>query len=104
MVLEKIGYSQHNWKICGYLKINILILYNQLIPFIQIITIFLEIQGGYTKYPCFICLWDSRADSHHYTQNVWPIRENMDAGDNIMKGQLVDRSSILLPPLTLNLV
>ena len=29
---------------------------------LQIITILLGMQAGYTKYPCFLCLWDSRAD------------------------------------------
>ena len=61
-------------------------------------------QGDYTKYPCFICLWDSRGDNRHYTQNVWPIRENMDPSEhNMMKEQLVDRSNILLPPLHIKL-
>ena len=41
MVLEKIEYSQHNWKICGDLKM---------------ITILLGMQGGCTKYLCCICL------------------------------------------------
>lgn len=41
-VLEKIKYAeQGNWLICGDLKI---------------LTILLGQQGGYTKYPCFLCL------------------------------------------------
>ena len=45
-VFEKLKYSEHNWKICTVLKI-VCMLPGQ--------------QGGCTKYPCFLCLWDSRA-------------------------------------------
>ena len=39
MVLNKLGYSEHNWAICVDFKmVN-----------------FLGQQGGYTKYPCFLC-------------------------------------------------
>lgn len=31
-------------------------------------------QGGYTKYPCYLCLWDSSADALHYKQHSWPKR------------------------------
>ena len=45
-VFEKLKYSEHNWKICTVLKI-VCMLPGQ--------------QGGYTKYPCLLCLWDIRA-------------------------------------------
>ena len=51
-VLESLQYSQHNRKICGDLKM---------------ISVILGLQAGYTKQPCFLCLWDSRADNLHYT-------------------------------------
>ena len=46
VVLEKIAYSQHQWLICVDLKM---------------VNFLLGQQGGYTKYPCFLCLWDSRS-------------------------------------------
>lgn len=45
LVFEKVKYSEHSWLICGDLKI---------------LTILLGQQSGNTKYPCFLCLWDSR--------------------------------------------
>ena len=50
-VLEKIGYYKHNWIICMDLKM---------------VGFLLGLQGGYTKFPCFICLWDSRASEQHW--------------------------------------
>ena len=56
-VLNSLQYGQHNWKICGDLKI---------------VSVILGLQAGYTKYPCFPCLWDSRTDDRHYVQITWP--------------------------------
>jgi len=44
-ILEAIEYEQHKWQVCEDLKV---------------ICMLLGQQSGYTKYPCFICLWDSR--------------------------------------------
>ena len=32
-------------------------------------------QGGYTKYSCFSCLWNSRADDQRYSRKQWSLRE-----------------------------
>lgn len=67
-------------------------------------TLILGLQGGYTKYPCFLCLWDSRADGQHYEQEEWPLRQNFRPGFHNVKYQpLVDPSKILLPPLHIKL-
>ena len=44
-VLEKIGYDQHKWFICVDL---------------EMVNFLLGQQSGFTKYPCFLCMWDSR--------------------------------------------
>jgi hypothetical protein len=44
LVLEKINYQEHQWVICVDLMVNCL----------------LGQQSGYTNYPCFLCLWNSR--------------------------------------------
>ena len=49
-LLTNIAYEQHGWMLCGDLKI---------------ISMLLGQQGGYTKYPCFLCEWDSRDKQHH---------------------------------------
>ena len=45
-VLDLIKYKEHNWIICVDLKM---------------VNFLLGQQSGYTKFPCFICLWDGRA-------------------------------------------
>ena len=89
ILLEKIKYADHQWKICGDLKIA---------------TIILGQQGGFTKNPCFLCLWNVRDREKHYKQNKLTIRNEMTPGsNNVIKDSLVDRLKILLPPLHIKL-
>ncbi|PZC80047.1 hypothetical protein B5X24_HaOG215516 [Helicoverpa armigera] len=89
MVLEKISYAQHQWLVCVDLKM---------------VNFLLGQQGGYTKYPCFICLWDSHARNQHWITKIWPLRENMEVGKaNVINEPLISRENILLPPLHIKL-
>ena len=63
-VLERLKYCVHQCLICVDLKI---------------VKFLLEQQGGHTKYPCFLCYWDSTVNP------------------------LVDRKNITLPPLHIKL-
>ncbi|CAH2105649.1 unnamed protein product [Euphydryas editha] len=65
-LIELIKYKCHNWYICGDLKV---------------ISMLLGLQGGYTKYCCFLCLWDSRAKQDHYKRKIWPVRNEYVPGD-----------------------
>ena len=88
-LLQKIKYADHGWDICGDLKI---------------ITILLGQQAGFTKYPCYLCLWDSRAREKHYKQKIWPQRESFTPGvHNVLFEPLVDPKKILIPPLRIKL-
>ena len=61
-------------------------------------------QGGYTKYPCFLCYWDSRAISQHWVKKNWPEREDLTVGDkNVINEPLVNRDRIILPPFHIKL-
>ena len=61
-------------------------------------------QAGYVKYPCFLCLWDSRADDQHWQKKDWPVREELVVGENnVINEPLVECDSILLPPLHIKL-
>lgn len=51
MVLQKFRYHQYEWLICVDLKM---------------VNILLGQQSGYTKHPCFICMWNSRAKQDHW--------------------------------------
>ena len=49
-LLIKINYAQFKWYVCGDFKM---------------LGFFPGLQGGYTKYSCFLCLWNSGADGEH---------------------------------------
>lgn len=51
----------HSWKTCADLKV---------------VGILLRLEGGYKKYCCFLCEWDSRARSQHYIKRDWRMRIN----------------------------
>ena len=64
----------------------------------------LGLQGEYTKFPCFICLWDSRAREQHWRRKEWPVGEQMVPGEkNILAQPLVERVKIVFPPLHIKL-
>ena len=89
LLLKCLKFEEHQWKICGDLKV---------------VGLILGLQGGYTKYPCFMCLWDSRADSRHFTEKNWQQRDALQPGShNVKEKPLVDPSKILLPPLHIKL-
>jgi len=76
-ILNLLQYSTHNWAFCGDLKV---------------ISMILGLQGGNTKYPCFLCLWDSRARHNHYKVKLWPPRIGSDIGiHNIIEKPLTVR-------------
>lgn len=88
-ILEKIKYQDNQWMVCGDLKI---------------LSMLLGQQAGYTKYPCFLCLWDSRARDQHWTNTDWPPRETLTPGEkNIINTTLIPPEKVLLPPLHIKL-
>ena len=84
-MLLKLDCERHQWAICNNIKM---------------ISILLGQQCRYTKFPCFLCLWDSRAKDKHNVKKVWPVRKQHVPGkNNILYKNLVDLKKILLPPL-----
>lgn len=87
-VLDSVSYQRYQWDICGDFKA---------------LGILLGFQGGYVKYPCFLCLWDSRDTNKQYTKD-WPRREEIQPGVNNVRFQpLVAVEKVLLPPLHIKL-
>ncbi|GFV15382.1 uncharacterized protein TNCV_4834091 [Trichonephila clavipes] len=88
-ILNKLSYSDDKWTICGDLKV---------------ISMLLGQQSGYTKFPCFLCEWDSRDRKQHYVKQTWPIRKVLIPGvKNVERQSLVDPKKILFPPLHIKL-
>jgi len=87
--LEKIRYKEHQWTVCGDLKVLCMLLGQQ---------------PGNTKMPCFLCEWDSRARQEHWDKRDWPARTALVPGEkNIKSTCLVDPGKVLLPPLHIKL-
>ena len=61
-------------------------------------------QIGYTKYPCFLCYWDSRANLKHWCSVSWPEQRSLNCGDrNVINDPFADKNSILLSLLHIKL-
>ena len=88
-VLEKVSHRQHQWIICVDLK---------MVGFLD------GLQGGYKKFPCFLCLWDSRARTELRIKRDWPVRSELIPGSlNALAPPLLKRSKIVFPPLHIKL-
>ena len=83
-VLGKIRYDQHEWDICVDLKM---------------VNFLLGQQYGFTKHPCFLCMWDSRDRAQPYTDKACPLREELVPcrARNIINNPLVSRNRDTLP-------
>lgn len=89
VLLEKIKYTVHKWELCGDLKI---------------LTILLGLKSGFTRHPCYLCLWNSRERKNHYVKKIWPTRESFVASaNNVEREPLVNPYKILIPPLHIKL-
>ena len=85
LLLEAINYNQHQWSLCGDLKV---------------IGLLMGMQAGLAKYCCFLCLWGSRAVALHYKQKDWVSRNAIVPGEYSMQYKpLVDMNKVLLPLL-----
>ena len=88
-ILQCINYEQYKWAICADFKV---------------IAFLTGLQSGYTKFCCFLCLWDSRSRSEHFTRKDWPPRVvHIPGTNNISNVPLVDKHHVLLPPLHIKL-
>ena len=67
---------KYNWEVIGDFKM---------------VAFLMGLQGGFTKFPCYLCLWDSRNTALHYHQRSWPLRSSYDIGaHNVKQTPLVD--------------
>ena len=88
-VMDLLKYHQHGWIICVDLK---------MVSFLP------GQQKGYTKFPYFLCMWDSRERENYWTQKEWPKRDNLKAGmPNVIHEPIVSRDKIFFPPLHIKL-
>ena len=61
-------------------------------------------QSWYTKFPCFLCLWDSRAQNQHYVNKGLPLTTELKPVDkDVIDNPLVSRDIIIFPLLLIKL-
>ena len=78
-----------NWHICVDFKV---------------VAMLTGLQLGYTKFCCFLRLWNSRAKAGHYVRKDWPIGDEIEQGKhNIMHKPLKKSDRIFLQPLHIKL-
>ena len=83
-LLEMLKYATHSWEVIGDFKM---------------VAFLMGLHGGYTKYPCYLCLWDSRDKKAHYHQKDWPQRTEFSLGKSNVKWEmLVELHKVLMPP------
>ena len=71
---------------------------------LKMVSFLLGQQRGYTKYPCFLCMWDSRTREKHWVEENWPPRSDLKPGDpDIVHEPPVDRKKKIFPPLHMKL-
>lgn len=89
LLLAALKYNEHKWEIIGDFKM---------------VAFLLALQGGFIKFQCFLCFWDSRATSDHYRRKNWdPQTEFVVGTRNIMWEPLVHPKSVLMLPLHIEL-
>ncbi|GBO17803.1 hypothetical protein AVEN_147697-1 [Araneus ventricosus] len=82
MILEKINYQEYRWMVCGDFKM---------------LTMLLGQQAGYPKYPCFLCLWDSRNRDLYWTKTDWSLRGALTPGEEtVINTTFVPPEKVLL--------
>ena len=88
-MLSLIKYNDFEWRAGGDLKV---------IGFLT------GMQKGYTKYCCFLCLWDSRDRGNHYIRDDWPSRHEWVPGNKSVQFEpLIQPDRIVLPALHIKL-
>ena len=88
-LLNALKYDEYGWEVIG--------------DFIMV-AFMMGLQGGWTKFPCYLCLWDSRDTKAHYHRLDWPQQTEFLVGrSNVKWERLVDSRKGLIPPLHIKL-
>ena len=69
-ILEALKYDEYGWEVIGDFKMLVFLI---------------GLQGGFTKFPCYICLWDIRDTAEHYHKRNWSQRTEFSVGKNTVK-------------------
>jgi hypothetical protein len=88
-LLTALKYEEYEWEVIGDFKM---------------VSFLMGLQGGYIKFPCYLCLFDSRDTAAHYVKKNWPQRTEFSTGRNNVKWEpLIKSEKVLMPPLHIKL-
>ncbi|XP_076361604.1 uncharacterized protein LOC143252787 [Tachypleus tridentatus] len=77
---------------------------SKLIGNFKMVVFLMDLQGCFTKLPCYLCLWDSRDTAALDNRKHWPQRTEFSVGrHNIKCEPLVDLQKVLFLPLHIKL-
>ena len=82
-LLSAFNYQEQKWLICD----------------LKVVGLVLKLQSGYTKHPCFLCLWDIQADDQHYVRQEWPLWQGLRPGSHkILSHPLIEVNKYCFHP------
>ena len=89
MLLSALMYDGYGWEVIEDLKM---------------VSFLMGLQGGFTKFTCFLCLWDNRDTTAHYHRKEEPQRTDFSVGKSNVKWEpLIEPQKVLMPPLHIKL-
>ena len=89
MLLSALKYDDYGWEIIGDFKL---------------VSFLVTLHSVFTKFACFLCLWDSRDTTAHYHRKNWPQRTKFSVGNSNVKWEpLIEPQKVLMPPLHIKL-
>src|SRR6218665_166850 len=76
MLLSALKYDDYGWEVIEYFKM---------------VSFLMGLQEGFTKFSCFLCLWDSRDTKAHYHRKDWPQWTEFSVGkSNVQREPLIE--------------
>ncbi|XP_061420717.1 uncharacterized protein LOC133350399 [Lethenteron reissneri] len=69
-LMHALKYDEYGWEVIGDFKM---------------VAFLMGLQGDFTKFPCYLCLWYSRDTKAHYYRRDWPQRTEFSVGRNNIK-------------------
>ena len=89
ILLDALKYKEYCWEVIGDFKK---------------VAFLMGLQGGFTKYPCYLSLWDNRDTVAFYLTQDSPQRTEFSVGKNNVNWEsLLDPRNVLFPSLYLKL-
>ena len=70
LLIEALKYGQYGWEVIGDFKM---------------IALLMGLQGGFIKFQCYLCLWDSRDTKNHCHKRKWPPWIDFTTGQSNIK-------------------